>query len=254
MLTRRIASSHVRATWYDRRSLEVLDWHEHHNLSFCFVMKGDYEETVRDRTFTCRPGDVVVKTAGVRHLNRFGQQGARCLLLEISEEFLSDSTHLEQPELGGPVHTHHLARLGLELQEEMQAADALSSVMVDGIALRSVVSALRLRKKNSEQQTQIEEMRAMLDAGAAVEDLTQKYLTARERQSVRRLFCQIEGCSMNAYVLRRRALRALDQVLSTDRSLADIAQRSGFYDQPHLTKVFASLFGVTPGRLRSRFK
>jgi len=254
MLTRRIASSHVRASWYDRHSLEVLDWHEHHNLSFCFVMKGDYEETTRDRTFTCRPGDVVVKTADVRHLNRFGRQGAVCLLLEISDEFLSHSTHLEQPELSGPVYTHHLARLGLELQEEMQAADALSSVMVEGIALRGVVSALRLGKRNSKKHAQLEEMRAMLDAGAAVEDLIRKYLTAREKQSVRRLFRQIEGCSMNAYVLRRRALRALDRVLSTDHSLADIAQQSGFYDQAHFTKVFASLFGVTPGRLRSRFK
>ncbi|MGA8492324.1 MAG: helix-turn-helix domain-containing protein [Terriglobales bacterium] len=252
MLTRRIASSHVRASWYDRPSLEVLDWHEHHNLSFCFVMKGDYEETTRDRTFTCRPGDVVVKTADVRHLNRFGRQGAVCLFLEISDEFLSHSTDLEQ--LSSAVYTHHLARLGLELQEEMQAADALSSVMVEGIALRSVVSALRIGKRNSKKHTQVEEIRAMLDAGAAVEDLTRKYLTARERQSVRRLFRQIEGCSMNEYVLRRRALRALDRVLSTDHSLADIAQRSGFYDQAHFTKVFASLFGVTPGRLRSRFK
>src|SRR5271155_4554343 len=168
MLTRRLASSRVRANWYDRHSLEVLDWHEHRNLSFCFVMKGDYEETTVDRTFTCRPGDVVVKTADVRHLNRFGRQGAVCLLLEISDEFLSDSNHLEQPELSGPVCAHHLTRLGLELQEEMQSADALSSVMVEGIALRSVVSALRLGKRNSKKHTQVEEMRAMLDAGAAV--------------------------------------------------------------------------------------
>jgi AraC-like DNA-binding protein len=254
MPTRRISSSHVRASWYDRHSLEVLDWHEHHNLSFCFVMKGDYEEITRNRTFTCRTGDVVVKTADVRHLNRFGRQGAVCLLLEISDEFLSDSTCLEQPELSGPVHSHHLARLGLELQEEMRAADALSSVMVESIALRSVVSALRLGRKDSKQHARVEEMRARLHAGAAVEDLTQEYLTAGERQSVRRLFSQIEGCSMNAYVRRRRALRALDQVLNTDHSLVDIAQRSGFCDQAHFTKAFASLFGVTPGRLRSRFE
>jgi hypothetical protein len=60
--------------------------------AFAFVMKGDYEESTRQRTSTCTLGDIVVKTAGVRHLNRFGQQGAVCLLLEISEEFLEDST------------------------------------------------------------------------------------------------------------------------------------------------------------------
>jgi AraC family transcriptional regulator len=252
MLKRRIASSRVRASWYERHSLEVLDWHEHRHLSFCFVMKGDYEETARGRTFTCRPGDVVVKTAAERHRDRFGRHGAVCLLLEISDDFLSDSTHLGQPELSGPVRAHHLARLGLELREEIQATDALSPVMVEGIALRSVISMLRLGNRHSHQRAQVDDMRAMLDAGAAVGDLTQKYLTAPERQAVRRLFREIEGCSINEYVLRRRALHALDQVLSTDRSLSDIAQRSGFYDQAHFTKVFASLFGVTPGRLRSR--
>lgn len=252
MLTRRISSRHVRARWYDRNSREVLDWHEHHNLSFCFVVKGDYEETTRHRTFTCRPGDVVVKTADVRHLNTFGPRGAVCLLLEISEEFLRDSAGLVQPELSGPVHSHDLARIGLELCEELRVGDPLSPFMLEGIALRSLVSVLRLGRGKSGPQTQVEAMRELLDAGVGVEDVTRKYLNTNERKIARRLFQGIEGCSINTYALRRRAFRALDELLNTDHSLAEIALGTGFYDQAHFTKVFASLFGVTPGRLRSR--
>jgi AraC-like DNA-binding protein len=252
MLRRRISSKLVRASWYDRSSGEVLDWHEHHNLSFCFVVKGDYEETTRHRTFTCRPGDVVVKTADVRHLNTFGHLGAVCLLLEISEEFLEDSAGLIEPELNGPVRNHHLSRIGIELREELQAGDQLTPFMLEGLALRSLVSVLRLGRTKSKQQSQVEAIRQLLDTGAGVEELTRQYLTASERKVVRRLFYETEGCSIDTYALRRRAFRAFDELLNTDRSLAEIASGSGFYDQAHFTKVFTALFGVTPGRLRSR--
>jgi AraC-like DNA-binding protein len=251
-MTRTISSQHVRATWYDRRSQEVLDWHEHRNLSFCFVINGDYEETTPRQTFTCRAGDVVVKTADVRHLNTFGQRGAVCLLLEISKEFLENSIGLIEPELSGPVHDHHLARIGLELREELRVADRLSPIMLEGIALRSLGSVLRLEKRKSGHQTEVEAMRTLLDAGASVEDVIQKYLTANERKSARRLFYEIEGCSINTYALRRRAFRAFGELVNTDDSLAEIALRSGFYDQAYFTKIFATIFGVTPGRLRSR--
>jgi AraC family transcriptional regulator len=251
-MTRTISSQHVRATWYDRKSLEVLDWHEHRNLSFCFVIAGDYEETTRRQTFTCRPGDVVVKTADVRHLNTFGQRGAVCLLLEMSNEFLEDSMGSIEPEINGPLHDYRLARIGLELREELRVADRLSPIMLEGIALRSLGSLLRLEKGKSERPTEIEAMRALLDAGSSVDDVIQKYLTANERKRARRLFCEIEGCSINTYALRRRAFRAFEELVNTDDSLAQISLRSGFYDQAHFTKMFATMFGITPGRLRSR--
>ena len=252
MLTPRLSSRFALATRYDRKPLEVLDWHEHRNLSFCFVMKGSYEETTRHHTFMCRTGGVVIKPADRRHQNRFGQLGAVCLLLEISEEFLGQSTRSIEREFTEPVHDYHLARIGLELREELQATDSLSGVMLESIALRTVVSGLRLVREPSKKQAQVEAMRDSLDAGLGIGDLASPCLTAKERKSVRRLFYEMEGCSMSGYVLRRRAFRAFAELLNTHHSLADIAHRCGFYDQAHFTKVFASLFGITPGRLRSR--
>ena len=95
-------------------------------------------------------------------------------------------------------------------------------------------------------------MRESIDARIGAGDLTAACLTASERKNLRRLFYEMEGCTMNSYILRRRAFRAFAELLNTDHSLADIACRCGFYDQAHFTKVFATLFGITPGRLRSR--
>jgi hypothetical protein len=250
MLTPKLSSTFALATRYDRKPLEVLDWHEHRNLSFCFVMKGSYQETTRHRTFTCRPGDVVIKPGGRLHQNRFSQLGAVCLLLKISEESFGHSAGLIERELNGPIHDYHLARIGLELREELQATDSLSAIMLEAIALRTVVSGLRLVRDRSKKQAQVEAMRESLDARVGAGDVAGACLTAIERKSVRRLFYDTEGCTINSYIVRRRTFRAFAELLNTDHSLADIAARCGFYDQAHFTKVLATLFGITPGRLR----
>jgi AraC family transcriptional regulator len=254
MLPTRISSRLAVATRYDRTCSEVLDWHEHHNLSFCFVMKGNYHETTPRGSFVCRFGDVVIKPAHLRHQNRFGEFGAVCLLLEISEELLEQSTDLFEPELDGPIRDHQLARIGLELHQELHSTDPLSAVMLEAIALRSVVSGLRFARKRPKKLAQVDAIRGLLDDGLGAAEITREYFTSGERKTVRRFFHEMEGCSMNTYALRRRALRALAELLNTDYSLAEIAHRCGFYDQAHFTKVFATLFGVTPGRFRSRGK
>jgi hypothetical protein len=61
MLTPRISSRFALATLYDREPLEVLDWHEHRRLSFCFVMPnvdqfwGCVSRTCDWIFHTCRP-------------------------------------------------------------------------------------------------------------------------------------------------------------------------------------------------------
>jgi AraC-like DNA-binding protein len=42
--------------------------------------------------------------------------------------------------------------------------------------------------------------------------------------------------------------RALTLVSREDGSLADVAQRAGFFDQPHMNAEFRELAGLTPGQ------
>lgn len=252
MLTHRILSRHVRASRHDFEPSEVLDWHDHRDLSFCFMIRGNYKEATRRQSFACGPGDVVVQPANVQHLNEFGQRGAVCVLLEISDEFLRTPAELFELELSGQIRNHQLARIGLELHEELQIADPLSPVILESIALRSLVSVLRIERRKSIRQKQVEAIRDLLDDGMRTDEVTRQYLFPPEQKALRRLFNKTQGCSISTYALRRRAFRAFDELLNTNHSLAEIALRCGFYDQAHFTKVFANLFGVTPGRLRSR--
>ena len=58
------------------------------------------------------------------------------------------------------------------------------------------------------------------------------------------------GESPYAYVIRQRIERAKEMMLRTDQSLAYIARACGLSDQPHLTRLFRRIVGVSPASWR----
>jgi AraC-like DNA-binding protein len=60
------------------------------------------------------------------------------------------------------------------------------------------------------------------------------------------------GLSLGAYVRRQRMARARQMMLTTSKSLAEIALECGLADQAHFTRAFRCLVGETPGRWRAR--
>lgn len=62
-----------------------------------------------------------------------------------------------------------------------------------------------------------------------------------------RAFTGAFGVAPHQYLTSRRVERAR-RLLLAGRPLADVATEAGFYDQPHLSRHFKRLLGVTPGR------
>jgi AraC-like DNA-binding protein len=58
------------------------------------------------------------------------------------------------------------------------------------------------------------------------------------------------GCSIHQYVLDRRLMRAKSLLADRDVSIAEVADRSGFSDQSHLTRFFRRAFDTTPAAWR----
>jgi AraC family transcriptional regulator len=67
-----------------------------------------------------------------------------------------------------------------------------------------------------------------------------------------RVFADHHGCSPGNAIRRLRIERAV-AMLSTTRSLADVAADAGFADQSHMTRCFRAVYGATPSRMRSAF-
>ncbi|NOD94460.1 helix-turn-helix domain-containing protein [Ruegeria sp. HKCCD4884] len=65
-----------------------------------------------------------------------------------------------------------------------------------------------------------------------------------------RKFKSTFGHSFHDYVLTQRVERAVSQLRNTRKPIKNIALDCGFYDQPHMNRVFKKIKGVTPGSLR----
>ena len=65
-----------------------------------------------------------------------------------------------------------------------------------------------------------------------------------------RCFKHSFGVAPLAYLAARRLARARDLMLTTDDPLCRIALDCGFYDQPHLTRMFRRHSGSSPDRWR----
>ena len=59
-------------------------------------------------------------------------------------------------------------------------------------------------------------------------------------------------CTPHQYVLRRRVEHAQALLAGSDLSLAEVALRSGFSSQSHMTAVVVQQLGATPGAIRAR--
>jgi AraC family transcriptional regulator len=64
-----------------------------------------------------------------------------------------------------------------------------------------------------------------------------------------RAFRESLGRAPHQYLLARRLERARRLLETTGASLSDIAQRTGFADQAHFTRLFKRAFGTTPGAI-----
>lgn len=65
-----------------------------------------------------------------------------------------------------------------------------------------------------------------------------------------RAFKRTVGIGPQRYLVRQRLERAKLLMQTTDKTLAWIAQESGFTDQSHLSVTFRRETGMTPGRFR----
>ncbi len=64
------------------------------------------------------------------------------------------------------------------------------------------------------------------------------------------VFKKAEGIPIHQYVIRQRTMAAYEQITSTNTPLEEIATRSGFSSQAHLSSTFRRIYGISPGMLR----
>ena len=69
-----------------------------------------------------------------------------------------------------------------------------------------------------------------------------------------KLFHQIEGVTINAYIMRQKVQLAKNMLIYSDISVGEIATYLGFCSQSHMGKIFKEIEQMTPAQYRKRYK
>lgn len=236
----------------------VIPRHAHQRASVSFVLKGSYVETLGHRERECVPSSLLIKPAGEMHADRYGQVGAQSLIIEVKQERLamvrSCSKILDRVKIVRDVWTSSLA---LRIYKEFRTADTASALAIEGLILELLAEETR---RNLSQTGRKPQPAWLLRAVELIgEDFTRDRLTLSKIATevgvhpahLSRVFRRAYNQTVGEYIRRLRLERAARELATSDRTLADIALRAGFYDQSHLTHAFRLHMKWTPAAFRA---
>ncbi|MDF7800097.1 AraC family transcriptional regulator [Pontiellaceae bacterium B1224] len=100
-----------------------------------------------------------------------------------------------------------------------------------------------------------ERIKRFLDSEMEAMDASSFIETAlpHTKEHCNRLFKAAYGTTIQSYQLTQKAERAR-ALLKSDRPLSEVALEAGFYDQSHMTRIFKSLFQLTPEAYRAQLE
>lgn len=227
--------------------------HFHDVAALMFATAGSFTETAGRRTFDCRTFDVMVRPAGEAHTDRYGEQQTSCVIANVRPEVFPSlgraASLFERPAM---LPRSRVSRVVQRVASELRVEDDVAPVVVEGLLLELI--GLAARPSSGTAPRWLERARGYIHTHASERpSLTGIAAAAGVHPSTLvRVFRAHLGCAPGEYLRNVRLELAKDALLSTSRSIADIALDAGFYDQSHFTAAFRRYTGMTPARFRSQ--
>ncbi len=172
---------------------------------------------------------------------------------DVQDVELNDVVKADDPAI------HHTA---MQIAHEAAQGGAGSALLVDSLTCQLAVHILRrhahvlFREPGGADGLTFGQLRivrdyveAHLGEPIALDELAAS--VALSRYHFTRRFRASTDTTPHEFVLRRRVERAKTMLTRTNTPLLDIACTCGFADQSHMTRVFRTRVGVTPGRFRT---
>lgn len=236
---------------------QQVDRHVHDRPLVVLVVSGVMREMVAGDSDDCRPGTALFHPAGEPHAHRFGKQGSRCLVLQLSRSWAErlgvDAELLPDRPARGLDET--VTGAGRLLHREFRRGDGAQEVTLDGLAL-TLLGALAGREASSRERRpgflQPVVDRLHDDVASDVDLSALAEIAGVSPEHLARTFRREKGCTVGEYVRRLRVDRARRALADGDVSLSRLALRLGFYDQSHFTRTFKAHVGCPPGEYRRR--
>jgi AraC-like DNA-binding protein len=243
-------------------------WHSHEEISLGLVVGGAIELRTRTHQGVARTGSFVLVNAEQAHQGTPATpEGWRCRTIHLNPEIVQSTAselkghgrafgvRFRGPTFEDPDAARDLLQLHIASESPGSALERQSRmiVLIARLLLRHSDSSITLPRASGECDA-IRRARDFLDENLANKVSLDSLAVVAEIPSFRllRAFQQELGLSPHAYQIQAR-IRASNRMLRQGAALADIAGATGFADQAHLTRVFKTIMGVTPGQYRAAF-
>jgi AraC family transcriptional regulator len=227
--------------------------HHHDTASVSLVLRGMLRETACRTEVTARPLSLVVKPAGVPHADVFGPEPVTTCQILLRPEVHDcqrwrDAVSRWRWVVGGPG-----VRAALGLARALRAPDADLQELRENVA--AVLDALGGHPRLTSAPGWLPRIIGLLQtqiAGGA------EHIRVAEAAAVAgvhpvhlsRVFQGHFGCTVSAWIRRRRVQWAAAQLAATDRPLSEVASRAGFADHSHMNRTFRRETALLPSEFR----
>ena len=232
--------------------------HSHELAKFCFVISGDYLETIGKRTHTRRPLTLTFHPPDTTHAEAHHTLGHH-FLVEIDTRWLDYAREYAAP-LDAPVEASDAlpVRVATQLYNEFRHLDKASPLAVQGLMLELLAETSRrvvndtTRKPPHWLERVREELHERFQENLSLGELAQS--VGVHAVHLARTFRKFHHCTVGDYVRQLRIEYASRQLSYTDASLAEIATLAGFADQSHFSRLFKRATGMLPSEFRNTFR
>ncbi len=232
--------------------------HAHELAFFALLLEGEYGERYQRHDRQFRPFTVHFRPAGIPHQDEIGPHGVRFFEIEIQpiwRQRLADCSAVLDLACddckGGP-----LLWLGMKMYREFQSGGTADDLLVESLLAEMLANVAGMRRENVTLPPRW--------LGRIIEKLTAEYcqrLTLDElsREAgvhpvhLSRVFRKWLGEGIGDYVHHLRIRSACEQMLTPERSVAEISLAAGYADQSHFTRAFRRSTGMTPAAFRGQF-
>ncbi|HEX6250681.1 MAG TPA: AraC family transcriptional regulator [Gemmatimonadaceae bacterium] len=228
--------------------------HGHHPAYFTAVLSGEYEERTGRVRRVVGSGVLLYHPADEEHAVRFIARDTRVFRI------LPLAPMLEAERLTRASFASALARaesgahdIVARMREHYLAADPAAPLVIDGLACELIVCCAGGRGGGSWNCAGASRARDLLEAnlGRPPSLNALAAVAGCHPITLARAFRRSYGCSIGAYVRRRRLEQASSMLRTTALPISAVSARTGFADQAHLTRALRRATGYTPAVLRA---
>lgn len=240
---------------------ERIPAHLHDRPYFCLVVRGDYQERAVTGEVSCRRDTVAFHPEGVVHEDQFGDVGGDCFNVECESSWLRDTASgLESAKTPIYLRDDYATWLTRRLQHEVRTAGGHTDLAIDGLTRALVAAVARWAEgatPHGEPAQGPDWLREALAIAAreGASGIGPSEIARRvgvHPRHLARTFRDLMGCTVGEFLRRQRIEVARRLLTESPHSLSQIAYRSGFADQSHLTRTFKRYVGSTPLEYRRR--